>query len=187
MLMRASLLLLLLCSSLHAQWHVVARVKAERFDAAKRAWSPLPADLLYQGEPEGVEAALSGLKTGSPLTARLDFKRLPHYGEWVAQRQAESGSRWAAIQALLNELGDGPAIALVSEALPAHGPIQVKLGLRRGSRFELYATVPGQLRPCGQDLCFEPGEPVFASQSAALAWKLLKPLAGAQLKSASKR
>jgi hypothetical protein len=181
------ILLLFLCSALRADWRPIGGVQAEHFDSGHKAWMALPLRVQYQKQPEGVRVQLPPLKAGQPLTARLDFKRLPHYGTWIAERQAQGGASWAALKALLDELGEGPAMALIQEPLPAGGPVKVLLGLRRNSRFELYATVPGELQRCGTSLCFEPQEPQFASQSAALAWKLLKPLARAQAKASLKR
>ncbi len=182
-----ALLLLLIAPTLHADWHPIGGILAERFDPAHKAWVPQPVRLFYEAQPEGIQAQLSAPKPGQPLTLRVDFKHLPRYSEWVAQRQAQGGAAWAALKALLDDVGDGPAVALVTEALPREGRIRVQLGLRRVSRFELYATLPGQVGPCGSALCFEPQEPQFASQSAALAWKLLKPLARAQAQASLKR
>ena len=182
-----TLLILLAQSTLHADWRPFGGAGVERFDAGQRAWVAFPTRLLYQAEPEGVKAQVPALRHGQTLTLRLDFKRLPHYGEWVAQRQAQGGAAWTGLKALLDELGDGPAVALIQEPLPAAGPVKVLLGLRRGSQFELYAMLPGALAPCGKSLCFEAKEPVFASQTAAMAWKLLKPLARAQAKASIKR
>ena len=181
------LALLLTAPSAHASYRPIGGVLADRFDAAKKAWVVQPVRLSYRAEPEGIQVELLSLKAGQPLTLRLDFKHLPHYGEWMAQRQAQGGATWTALRALLDEVGDGPAMALVAEPLPKEGPVEVKLGLRRGSRFELYAAVRGPLVACGTSLCFEPGEPQFVDQSAALAWKLLKPLARSQAKASLKR
>jgi hypothetical protein len=159
----------------------VAVAEAERFDAHAKTWTPLPARLDWDRGAGQARLLAQGVKSGQPLTARLDFKRLPHYAEWVAQRQAEGGASWAALDALLKELGDGPAVAVSQGPVPVSGPLTLMLGLRRGTQFEPFATVSGPVQISRGGLLFSPGEPVFSRPSAALAWQLLKPLALRQL------
>lgn len=168
-------------------WVLIATLlQPQAFDLSHKAWAPLPVSVEFKAETEEVRLRLPKGLAGRDLTARLDFKALPHYGEWLAQRQAQGGPTWTALKAVLDEIGDGPAVALTHGDLPAKGPGKVLVGLRRGSKFELYATVPGAFEPCGSALCFEPGEPLFASRSTALAWDLLKPLALKQAKNAAR-
>jgi hypothetical protein len=188
--MRPLVLALALLASacpLFAGYRVIGRALPERFDEGRRAWSSLPVLLEFDAAGSTPRLRFSALPLGRELTARLDFKRLPHYGEWLAQRQAQGGPAWTALKAILDELGNGPCMALTHEKLSADSACRLLLGMRRGSRFDLYASVPGRLSACGKDLCFEPGEPVFASHSASLAWDLLRPLALKQAKSAASR
>jgi hypothetical protein len=181
------LALSLLTCPLFAGYRAIGRAVPERFDEGRRAWSPLPVLLEFDAQTSEPRLRLSGLALGQALMARLDFKHLPHYREWLAQRQAQGGASWAALKAVLDDLGDGPALALTHEALSTTAPTRLLLGMRRGSRFDLTVTVPGRLSPCGKDLCFEPGEPLFADPSTALAWDLLQPMLLKQAKSAASR
>jgi hypothetical protein len=171
----------------HAAFRPIGRAPAEFFGGTKPHWLILPLTVDFDPSLEQARLRLSGQVSGQLLTARLDFKRLPGYGAWIAQRQAQGGPAWAALKAVLDELGDGPAMVLTHEKLPVQGPAKLLVGLRRGSHFQLYATVPGSFSPCGSRLCFEPGTPVFASRSAGLAWSLLKPLALREAKGAASR
>jgi hypothetical protein len=170
-----------------AGFRPIGGVPAESFRGPKPAWRPLPVSIDFDLKTEKPRLRLPLQSSGRPLTARLDFKRLPGYGAWVGQRRAQGGTTWAALKAILDELGDGPAMVLCHEAVPSRGAATLRVGLRRGSRFQLYATIPGAFGPCGSRLCFEPGPPIFASHSAALAWSLLKPLALKEAKNAANR
>ena len=177
----------LLPLSARADYRPVGQAQAEHFDAKRKAWAVLPVLVDFDAAAEQARVRLPKALTGQTITARLDFKRLPHYSEWLAYRQAQGGASWTALKLLLDEVGDGPALALTHEALPATGNGSVLVGLRRGSQFDLYATIHGRFSPCGPSLCFEPQKADFAHPSAALAWSLFKPLAVQQAKAASSR
>jgi hypothetical protein len=181
------IIFLSISAALQAGYRPIGGARAEFFGGAKAGWLPLPVNVEFDPALETARLRLDRRSISLPLTARLDFKRLPGYATWVAQRQTQGGAAWVALKAILDELGNGPAMVLCHEAVPAQGPATLLLGLRRGSRFQLYATVPGVFGPCGSRLCFEPGPPIFASQSASLAWSLLKPLALKEAKNAANR
>ncbi len=184
---RLSLPLLLSCTQLLAAYRPIGQALPERFDPRHQAWVGLPTQIEFDPQLGKARLRLAPFPLGQVLTARLDFKHLPHFEPWMAQRRAEGGPSWTALKAILDDIGDGPAMALTQAPLAAEGRLHLLVGLRRGSRFELYATLTGFLDPCGKDRCFEPLEVVFASQSAALAWTLLRPLALKQAKAASNR
>jgi hypothetical protein len=173
--------------SLRADWRPIAMAPVQVFDSGQKTWLNMAVGLEFEAQAEDARLRVSRRLLAHPLTARLDFKHLPHYAEWVSQNQARGGAEWAALKAVLDEVGDGPAMALTQEPLQAPGSVKVLLGLRRGSHFELFATVPGQLGACGSGLCCTLGEPVFATESGRLLWSLLKPAALRQAKMAANR
>jgi hypothetical protein len=173
--------------TLRAAWRPIALAPVQVFDSGQKTWITMAVGVEFDAQAESARLRVSKRLLAHPLTARLDFKHLPRYAEWMAQNQARGGAEWAALKAVLDELGDGPAMAMTQEALPAQGRVKLLLGLRRGSHFELFATLPGSLGPCGSSLCCDLGEPVFATQSGQLLWSLLKPTALSQAKMAANR
>jgi hypothetical protein len=173
--------------SLRAAWRPIALAPVQVFAPGQKTWLDMAVEVEFEAQAENARLRVSRRLLGHPLTARLDFKHLPHYAEWISQNQARGGAEWAALKAVLDEVGDGPAMALTQEALPAQGSVKLLLGLRRGSHFELFATVPGQMGACGSSLCCDLGEPAFATQSGQLLWSLLKPSALSQAKMAANR
>lgn len=170
---------LALAAGLPAAFRPVGGAVVEVFGPAK-AWVSTPARLLYQAQPEAMELRLAGLRPGHALNARLQVDKLPGYSAWLAQRQAEGGAAWGALQGLLQDLAGQPVVLLTHAALPAEGPAKVLVGLRKGARFELYASLDGQVQAQGQGLSFSPQSVAFESAKARLAWQLLAPLARAQ-------
>ena len=181
------LLCIVLSHPCHAAFRTIGGAHVEIFGAPAAHWTGVGVEVDFEADLERVRIKFPDTASGHPLNARLDFKRVPGFGAWVAQRQGQGGTTWVALKAVLDELGDGPCMVLTHEKLPANGPAKFLVGLRRGSRFELYATVPGVISPCGSRLCCQLGEPDFASRSAGLAWRLLKPLALQQAKQGAGR
>lgn len=179
-------LLLALAPDLPAAFHAIGGAQVEAFGASK-TWQPVDLRVLYQDQPEGLQVAALGLKPGVPLNARVQVDQLPGYSLWLAQRQAQGGAAWAALQGLLQEAAGQPVVVLTLRPLPAQGPLEVLLGLRHGARFELYATFKGRLAPAGRSLIFSPESVAFEKASARLAWQLLEPLARAQARGQGRR
>jgi hypothetical protein len=181
---RLALILALLAAPLPAAYRRVGEALPERFDAAQRSWVPLPASLDYDPDT-GLSRLVLPAMPAVPLNARWDFQHFPRYSAWFARRQSQGGLTWPAVRSLLADIGDGPALLMTEGPLPRQGPAEIQVGLRRGSRFKLYATVEGDFSPCPEGLCFAPQRVAFSSRTAKVAWMLSKPLVLRWLKKAA--
>ena len=186
--MRRSLLLaacLLAAGSLKAAFAPVGGARVEAFDGSTRAWRAVDVTVLYQAEPEAVRLLVPGLNAGGNLYLRQRLESLPGYQRWIDERRREGGSLWEALQALLADVAGKDVVAMTFQPLADGGRAEVVVGLRPGSRFDSYVRVRGLLKSTPQGLEFDPDDVQFDQTRAALAWKLLEPLARRQARKAS--
>ncbi len=180
--------LILLSTTLSAELRPIGGSQVQVFDAKAKAFKPQLAVVAYQGEPEVLQVHLPGFQPGGPLNARLELQKLPHYQSWVARRKKEGGLAWSALSALLEEVQDRPAVFLSLGPLPAQGRAEIRVGLLKGSQFELYARVQGTIASSQRGTVFEVQGMVLEKASARAAWAVLQPLARKQaLRAAGQR
>lgn len=165
---------------LHAELRPIGNAVVQVFEAKAKAFKPQRVDILYQPDPERLQIHLPRALAGQALIARVELQNLPHYQAWIDRRREDGGLAWSALERLLGELQGRPALILTLGPLPSQGPVELRVGLLDGTRFELYGRVQGSLSPGRHGLVFEAEKLLLDKASARAAWTLLAPLARSQ-------
>ena len=87
------------------------------------------------------------------------------------------------MKALLTEMHGRPVFILAEPV--TKGPGLVVVGLMDGQRSEAYAQIQGQSRMDAGGMVFDAQAVAWRKQTAALAWKLLLPMARKQARTAA--
>lgn len=165
---------------LQAELRPIGHAVVQVFEAKAKVFKPQRVEVLYQPTPERLQLHLPSVAPGQALYARVELQSLPHYQDWVNRRREEGGLAWSALERLLRDLQGRPAVILTLGPLPSQGPVELRVGLLDGSRFELYGRVRGTLSQGRQGLFFEAERLLLEKASAQAAWTVLAPLARSQ-------